>query len=478
MTEQQTEGARPFAPLEAAAKWVRSRTGGTLPSVAWWELVGYGLLVTIAIVMRLWDLGARAMHHDESLHALYAWNLVSGLGYQHNPMMHGPFQFEANAVLFMVFGDSDFSARLLYAMFGTALVVMPFMFRNRLGTRGALLAAVLITVSPSMLYFSRFARNDILMAAWAFGLVISMWRFMDEGRTRYLYISAALLALAFGTKETAYLLTVTLGLFLGLITGVPALARILRPVQIVGVSPPVAAGRLVRALNNAYTQGFRLSKLSRHGSYLLLLITLTLPQWSALASLFQDTYLLSWTNLVLAAPEGSQSIGVPLGGGQAIAFLIVVTLLAVSAVIGYRWNWGVWWRAAVVFYSIWLLLYTTFLTNIVGGIESGIWQSLGYWVIQQDTARGAQPWYYYFVLMSVYEYLAVFVGLVASGYFFYRRDKFSMFLVYWPIATFVLYSSASEKMPWLLVNLTLPFILVAAKFLGHMVERVEWRRMV
>jgi predicted membrane-bound mannosyltransferase len=485
-TEQKSIGAGPSgwlglisrrlrgAPRSAANGEEGERLG---LSVAWWELAGYGSLLLAAIVMRLWDLGARAMHHDESLHALYAWNLSTGRGYEHNPMMHGPFQFEANAALFFTFGDSDFTARLLYALVGTALVAMPFMFRSRLGRRGALFTAALLTVSPAMLYFSRFARNDILMAAWSLGLVISMWRYIDEGRTRYLYISAALLALALATKETSYLLIATLGLFLVLHTGLPALVRILRPVQIEGVSPPVAAGRVIRAIRNAYSEGFELSKVSRPASYLVLLITLTLPQWSAFVSFFQNTSLLGWTNLVLAAPDGSAFIGAPLGGGKVIAFLIVVTLLGVSAIAGYKWNWAVWWRSALVFYTIWLLLYTTFLTNFFGGIRSGIWQSLGYWVVQQDTARGAQPWYYYFVLTSIYEYLAVFVGVVAAGYYLRRRDKFSLFLVYWPIMTFILYSSASEKMPWLVLNVTLPFIVLGGKFLGHLLDQVDWRRM-
>ena len=34
-----------------------------------------------------------------------------------------------------------------------------------------LFTAALLAVSPAMLYFSRFARNDILMAAWAMGLL-------------------------------------------------------------------------------------------------------------------------------------------------------------------------------------------------------------------------------------------------------------------------------------------------------------------
>ena len=476
-TEQGAKGAGLYGPLGAAAAWLRRVPRSAVLPVAWWELAGYGSLLLAAIVMRVWDLGARAMHHDESLHALYSWNLFTGRGYEHNPMMHGPFQFEANAVLFFTFGDSDFTARLLYALVGTALIAMPFLFRSRLGRRGALFTAALIAVSPAMLYFSRFARNDILMAAWTLGLVISMWRYIDEGRTRYLYISAALLALALATKETAYLLIATLGLYLVLMIGVPALVRILRPVQIEGVSPAVAVGRVIRALSNAYSEGFDLSKASRPASYLVLLITLTLPQWSAFASILQDTSLFSWSNLVLAAPEGSPLIGAPMGGGQVIAFLIVVTLLGVSIIAGYRWNWGIWWRSALIFYTIWLLLYTTFLTNFVGGIQSGIWHSLGYWVVQQDTARGGQPWYYYFVLTSVYEYLAVFVSVVAMVFFLRRRDKFSLFLVYWPIMTFILYSSASEKMPWLMINITLPFIVLAGKFLGHLLEYVNWRRM-
>ena len=161
--------------------------------------------------MRLWDLGSRAMHHDESLHALYSWNLFSGQGYQHNPMMHGPFQFEANAAMFFVFGDSDVTARLLYAVMGAVLIVMPLLLRWRLGRLGALFASALLTASPTILYFSRFARNDILMAVWALGLVICMWRYFDEGRNRYLYVAAALMALAFSTKESSYLVVATLG---------------------------------------------------------------------------------------------------------------------------------------------------------------------------------------------------------------------------------------------------------------------------
>jgi len=37
-----------------------------------WELVAFTALTALDLVLRFWDVGARAMHHDESLHATYA----------------------------------------------------------------------------------------------------------------------------------------------------------------------------------------------------------------------------------------------------------------------------------------------------------------------------------------------------------------------------------------------------------------------
>src|SRR3990170_1898767 len=63
----------------------------------------YLALVALAAILRFWDLGSRALHHDESLHALYSWYLFTGRGYQHDPMMHGPFQFHGTALVYFLF---------------------------------------------------------------------------------------------------------------------------------------------------------------------------------------------------------------------------------------------------------------------------------------------------------------------------------------------------------------------------------------
>ncbi|HLF28009.1 MAG TPA: hypothetical protein VJG32_16870 [Anaerolineae bacterium] len=85
-----------------------------------WETVLVGVMLIAALVTRLWALDARVMSHDESLHVFYSWQLATGRGFAHNPMtpaptgrcgVHGPFLFEATALMNVLFGASDFTSR-------------------------------------------------------------------------------------------------------------------------------------------------------------------------------------------------------------------------------------------------------------------------------------------------------------------------------------------------------------------------------
>src|SRR5579875_977486 len=153
---RERERARPVPPALPIAP--------PAPPAPAWELAFYVGIVAVALLLRLHDLGARALHHDESLHAVYSWKLFQGQGYVHDPMMHGPFQFHAKALMFFLFGDNDVTARLAEVLLGTGLVALACLLRAELGRFGALAAAVLLALSPSLLYFSRFSREDILFA--------------------------------------------------------------------------------------------------------------------------------------------------------------------------------------------------------------------------------------------------------------------------------------------------------------------------
>ena len=63
-----------------------------------WEKAIYLIFITLAIITRLWALGNRVMSHDESLHTQFSFQFYDGQGYQHTPLMHGPFLFHITAL--------------------------------------------------------------------------------------------------------------------------------------------------------------------------------------------------------------------------------------------------------------------------------------------------------------------------------------------------------------------------------------------
>lgn len=409
-----------------------------------WFGVAYIVLLVVSVATRLWDLDTQALHHDESLHAVYSWYLYDGRGYQHNPMMHGPFQFFGTAGVFALLGDNATTARLLPALFGSLLVLAPLLLRSYLGRAGALATSLLLAFSPTMLYYSRFARNDIYMAVWTLALVALMWRYIHTRRARYLLGSSALLALAFATKETSYLLVAILGSFLIV----------------------YAAGDVVPWLFGRKS----LRDFSPKGDYLVLLGTLSLPLGAASIALVEDLL-----GLTLANPDWKVGpIGIPMGSGLYVAFFFSVVLIIAAFAVGLRWRPKLWLACFSVFFLVWALLYTSFFTNVWAGLGSGMWQSLGYWLAQQDVARGGQPWYYYLIIGFTYEYVAMAVGGVAMVVFALKGNAFSRFLAFWAFATLLSYTYASEKMPWLLVGVSLPLIVLAGRAIGSMLEKGPW----
>ena len=468
------------------------------------QYASYALLFLVGLGMRLVRLGDQAVHHDESLHGYFAYQIAIGNEYEHSPLTHGMFLFELIAGMFFLFGDSDFTLRLGMVLFGSALILVPLLLRKRLGDTGALLTSAMLTFSPALFYFSRFARNDILMALFIAVLVVAMWRYVEERRYRWFYITAAVLAISMATKESAYIFVVIFAAYFAWVTRYE--------------------------IRDILLGTMKLSELSPAGHILVLLVALSAPFFAPGIAIFQDL-----VGLTLAAVEGTP--GVPTGapdGATATAVAAFVTLLVfgVGVAIGAWWNWRRFWIALVIFWAIYAVIMTNFGSHYAGVI-TGVWQSLGYWIAQHDVRRGDQPWYYYFVLGSVYEFLPMLSAMGIALYYSIRTGwrsialiiisvvnfaiataliytlyyqqveppsqilvlpflalgyvtmlfvpltlkapSFVRFLLFWAFATFLALSIAGEKMPWLLAQLTVPFIFVTGHGLGRLIEWIDWR---
>ena len=178
-----------------------------------WVLLAYVLVFAAAFALRFWDLGARALHHDESIHAKWAWDFAQG-SYTHSPVFHGPLLYLVQGFTFIVFTATDYTARISPAFFGMLVVAAPLLFRRWLGSTGAFAAVTFLAFSPTLVYFSRFLRMDIFLAFFLLILVAAMWKYLHDGRTRWLIVFAAALALAYSTKEAAFLFVAFLLLYL------------------------------------------------------------------------------------------------------------------------------------------------------------------------------------------------------------------------------------------------------------------------
>nr|MBA3534253.1 TIGR03663 family protein [Ardenticatenales bacterium] len=192
-----------------------------------------GGMLLLALLSRFWELGTRALHHDESLHALYSYYLYRDGNYQHNPMMHGPVLFHLTALGYWISGGaSDFTSRLVPSMLGILLVWAPWKFRGWLGTSGALVASALILISPTSLYYSRFIREDVFAAAWTVLIVYGMWKYLEGGEDFHLYLMTAGWGLLFSQKETSFLTAFIFWTFLALVVGLRYTGRLGRQVAL------------------------------------------------------------------------------------------------------------------------------------------------------------------------------------------------------------------------------------------------------
>lgn len=119
----------------------------------------YFLLALIALVFRFGMLGNFTLSDHEAANALQAFTLAKG---ESVIIGSNPGYVGLTTPLFAVFEGNDFWARFWPAAFGTALILVPFLYRKFLGRGAALVLAGLIVIDPLMISLSRTAASSII----------------------------------------------------------------------------------------------------------------------------------------------------------------------------------------------------------------------------------------------------------------------------------------------------------------------------
>jgi len=172
------------------------------------------LILVLAVVMRFLFLTERPMHHDESVHAYMAYWIYRYFSYTYDPAFHGPFLYYVTAFMFYLFRDTEFVARLLPATVGVGLVILPIFLRNFMG-RSYLFMSLVIAISPSFVYYSRFLRNDIFVSFFILSAFISYIYYREYGSRLHGSLSIIFMALAFSSKENAFIYAFIFLTFIG-----------------------------------------------------------------------------------------------------------------------------------------------------------------------------------------------------------------------------------------------------------------------
>lgn len=440
-------------------------------SIITFEHILIGLLILITFISRFYNLDLRVMSHDEVNHVVPSYELFMGRGYRHDPVTHGPFQFHVVALTYFLLGDNDFTSRIPAALFGTAAVAFVLIFYRRyLGKIGGLLAGIFFMISPYMLFYSRYTRNEAFIMLFGVVMLYAVLHYLEDGNFRWLYLLTLSLTLHFCSKETAYIYAAEILIFIGglalsdlfryqwqsekqkrnfFITSFVSigifLIAIMISIVVIRISKPALqadplSSSPTLAINDSISQ--LITYFQSYGKFLVpialplvlgIIILILLKKrliWDQLPNLrsFHLLILIATLILPLLSPIFSGLAGIdPIDYtnqmGIYTTFIFIVYLSTVAVIFGTAWNKAEWWKNAAIFYVIFFVLYTTVFTNGFG-FFTGIVGSLGYWMAQHGIQRGNQPLYYYaFIQIPIYEYLAA-AGTCLAFYFAIKHKKF------------------------------------------------------
>jgi predicted membrane-bound mannosyltransferase len=447
------------------------------------------LLLVLAALTRLWDLGYRTQHHDESIHTVFAWKFATGeQPYVHNPLSHGPFLFHANALIYQLFGGTDATSRLLPALAGIAIVMTPWLLRDRafLGRWGALGAGTLLLFSPVFLYYTRFIRHDPYTALGAMLLVVAIFRYFQRPQPRWILFAFVTVAFLLTNHEIVFAI---LFAFVVILWGALILSRLrmLLPVHLMaaalaflllatssirdwGPLPEIPWQNPTNQMQVDYYQ-----ELIRHPLVIGALLIGVAFVVGCVYAIRQEAARRGGDGVIAPllgdSPQGSVAKGVYDAWNDPLA-------VGLGALL------GIW---------VFVTLFTTLFTNL-DGIATATFATDGtllYWLGQHDVQRGEQPWFYFITEALQYEWLVIFLGvtglvtltvavvrrLLARDLHHDPRLLFRILIAFWMVFMLAVLSWAGEKMPWLLMHIVLPAALMGGLVIDDLAEAIRrWYR--
>ena len=173
----------------------------------------YTLAFLIALGLRLTQLGAMPLTDVEAAPALQALQIAQGLKPALSPH---PLYILSTSILFFLFGGgTNFLARLVPALAGSALVFAPLLL-ERIKPRPSLILAFFIALDPGLTAISRQVASPIL----AITFLIFAWGFFSKNKTS---LAGGFAALAFLSGPSVWAGLLGLGITWAIMEGIKSI---------------------------------------------------------------------------------------------------------------------------------------------------------------------------------------------------------------------------------------------------------------
>lgn len=164
-------------------------------------------LIALGLFLRWFDLETRPLHHDESIHAMfgkYFYDFPDHNYYKYNPEYHGPTLYIVLRYFYHSIGSlTDAAPRVPIVILGSLLLFAPILFRKYFKPWGFLFLTAFLALSPTLIYWSRFCREDFFVYTAMFLILWGATRASAERRALWIFLG---IALNWGTKANVYVL--------------------------------------------------------------------------------------------------------------------------------------------------------------------------------------------------------------------------------------------------------------------------------
>jgi len=211
MTDPQE--ALPIAATPAAEAAVAPAPAGLVGFSISLETVVWLAIIAVVAALRLARLEHLPLTIDESVRALASWQTAEG---NVPDGWSGDLTQAVTAYLFAIFGAGDQLARLAPALLGCLAVALCWPLSRYASAPGALVAAVLLAISPLLVHVSRSGLPYAAGAALSMGMVVALFAFLKSRSPVSLFALAMAAGLALGSDAIAASTAILLLVFLAL----------------------------------------------------------------------------------------------------------------------------------------------------------------------------------------------------------------------------------------------------------------------